>query len=183
MKSLGMKKATIVLLTVFCFGVFFLIARAIDGVRKVALPTSTTLSLPVPGFVGRTNSYPAAIVVSPDGRYAAFLNQGYGTQESGVRQSIAILDLNDNRMSDFPDDRLRGDEKTTQQSYFIGLEFSTDGKHLYASMSTSFRAARSPQNDSSPFPHSAWRRAKPSFLIAATPCPALHHRIPPDLWS
>ena len=134
MKSLRMKKATIVLLMVTCFGVFFLIAWANNSARKVALPTSRTLSVPVPGFVGRTNSYPAAIALSPDGRYVAFLNQGYGTQESGVRQSIAILDLNDNQISDFPDDRLRGDEKTTQLSYFVGLEFSSDGKHLYASM-------------------------------------------------
>jgi len=129
-----MKKAIIVLLTVACLGVFFFIAWANNRARTVALPTSRTLSVPVPGLVGRTNSFPAAIALSPDGRYAAFLNQGYGTQVSGVRQSIAILDLNDNRMSDFPDDRLLGDEKTTQQSYFIGLEFSTDGKHLYASM-------------------------------------------------
>ena len=134
MKSLRMKKAIIVLLTVACFSVFFLIAWANNRARTVALPTSRTLSVPVSGFVSRTNSFPAAITLSPDGRYAAFLNQGYGTQVSGVRQSIAILDLNDNRMSDFPDDRLLGDEKTTQQSYFIGLEFSTDGKHLYASM-------------------------------------------------
>src|SRR5215472_2404476 len=116
MKSLRMKKAIIVLLTVACFSVFFLIAWANNRARTVALPTSRTLSVPVSGFVSRTNSFPAAITLSPDGRYAAFLNQGYGTQVSGVRQSIAILDLNDNRMSDFPDDRLLGDEKTTQQS-------------------------------------------------------------------
>jgi hypothetical protein len=54
--------------------------------------------------------------------------------QSGVRQSIAILDLSNNQLRDFPDDRLRGDEKSTRQSYFIGLGFSTDGKHLYASM-------------------------------------------------
>jgi DNA-binding beta-propeller fold protein YncE len=64
------------------------------------------------------------------------LNQGYGTQESGVRQSIAVLNLANNQLRDFPDDRLRGDEKVTRQSYFIGLAFSSDGKHLYASMSS-----------------------------------------------
>ena len=110
------------------------IARTKDHSNKVALPTSKTLTVPVPGFIARTNSYPATIALSPDGRYAALLNQGYGTEESGIRQSIAILDLTNNQLRDFPDDRLRGDEKATDQSYFIGLGFSTDGKHLYASM-------------------------------------------------
>jgi DNA-binding beta-propeller fold protein YncE len=81
----------------------------------------------------RTNSFPATIALSPDGRYAALLNQGYGTEESGARQSIAILDLSDNKLRDFPDDRL-SDEYSTHQTYFIGLAFSSDGKHLYASM-------------------------------------------------
>ncbi len=102
--------------------------------HSIPLPTSKVLTVPVPGFIARTNSFPATIVLSPDGRYAAFLNQGYGTQESGVRQSIAILDLRTNQLRDFPDDRLRGDEKSTAQSYFIGLAFSTDGKHIFASM-------------------------------------------------
>src|SRR5260370_5090196 len=112
------------------------IARENDSSRKINLPTSKTLTLPAPGFIARTNSYPATIALSPDGRYAALLNQGYGTEESGVRQSIAILDLKSNQLRDFPDDRLRGDEKSTLQSYFIGLAFSTDGKHLYASMAS-----------------------------------------------
>lgn len=105
-----------------------------NDTRKVNLPTGKTLSVPVPGFIARTNSFPATIALSPDGRYAALLNQGYGTQESGIRQSITIFDLTNNQLRDFPDDRLRGDEKTTQQSYFIGIGFSTDGRHLYASM-------------------------------------------------
>jgi DNA-binding beta-propeller fold protein YncE len=119
---------------VVSFGFVFVMARANQSSHRISLPTSKTLTVPVPGFIARTNSYPATIALSPDGRYAAFLNQGYGTQESGVRQSIAILDLSNNRLRDFPDDRLRGDEKSTLQSYFIGLGFSTDGKHVYASM-------------------------------------------------
>jgi DNA-binding beta-propeller fold protein YncE len=119
---------------VVSFGLVFVIARANETSYRISLPTSKTLTVPVPGFIARTNSYPATIALSPDGRYAAFLNQGYGTQESGVRQSIAILDLSNNQLRDFPDDRLRGDEKSTLQSYFIGLGFSTDGRHIYASM-------------------------------------------------
>jgi DNA-binding beta-propeller fold protein YncE len=102
--------------------------------RVIHLPTSKNLTLPVPGFIARTNSYPATIALSPDGRYAALLNQGYGTVESGARQSIAILDLSTNQLHDFPDDRLVADTTSTRQSYFIGLAFSSDGKHLYASM-------------------------------------------------
>src|SRR3984885_12926750 len=112
----------------------FMGARAIEHSNKINLPTSRVLTIPVPGFIARTNSYLATIALSPDGRYAALLNQGYGTEQSGVRQSIAILDLSNNQLRDFPDDRLRGDEKSTRQSYFIGLGFSTDGRHVYASM-------------------------------------------------
>ena len=111
----------------------FLVARAADRSRRINLPTSKSLTLPVPGYLARTNSFPATIALSPDGRYAALLNQGYGTQETGARQSIAILDLSNNQLHDFPDDRL-SDDYSTRQSYFIGLAFSSDGKHLYASM-------------------------------------------------
>ena len=114
----------------------FMVADANQGSHKIDLPTSKTLTVSVPGFIGRTNSYPATIALSPDGRYAAMLNQGYGTEQSEVRQSISILDLSNNQLRDFPDDRLRGDEKSTLQSYFVGLAFSSDGKHLYASMAS-----------------------------------------------
>ena len=128
------KHCAIVFVSVSALMLFaFLAARGTDRHRVVRLPTSKNLTLPVPGFIARTNSFPATIAVSPDGHYAALLNQGYGTQETGARQSIAILDLSNNQLRDFPDDRL-SDEETTRQSYFIGLAFSTDGKHIYASM-------------------------------------------------
>jgi DNA-binding beta-propeller fold protein YncE len=113
--------------------VVFVVARASERSRRIHLPTSKALTLPVPGYLARTNSFPATIALSPDGRYAALLNQGYGTQETGARQSIAILDLSNNQLRDFPDNRL-SDDYSTRQSYYIGLAFSTDGKHLYASM-------------------------------------------------
>ena len=112
-----------------------IVARAANQHSQVIhLPTSKNLTLPVPGFIARTNSFPATIAMSPDGRYAALLNQGYGTIESGARQSIAVLDLSNNQLRDFPDDRLVADTTSTRQSYFIGLAFASDGKHLYASM-------------------------------------------------
>jgi DNA-binding beta-propeller fold protein YncE len=97
----------------------------------VNLPTSKLLTVPSPGKIGSTNSLPATIALSPDGRYAALLNDGYGTQESLAHQSIAILDLTNNQLVDYPDARL-SDE--SYQSYFLGLVFSSDGKHLYASV-------------------------------------------------
>ena len=98
---------------------------------SINLPTSKILTTPAPGRIGSTNSFPATIAISPDGRYAALLNDGYGTQETLATQSIAILDLKTNQLADFPDKRF-GDD--AHQSYFIGLVFGSDGKHLYASV-------------------------------------------------
>ncbi|MGC2792858.1 MAG: phosphoesterase, partial [Candidatus Sulfotelmatobacter sp.] len=86
---------------------------------------------PTPGRIGSTNSFPATIVISPDGRYAALLNNGYGTQETMAMQSIAVLDLKTNQITEFPDKRFGED---VHQSYFLGLVFGSDGKHLYASV-------------------------------------------------
>jgi hypothetical protein len=89
------------------------------------------LTVPAPGRIGSTNSFPAMMVLSPDGHYAALLNDGYGTQETMARQSISILNLDTNTITDFPDSRF---SDLSHQSYFIGLAFSSDGKHLYASV-------------------------------------------------
>ena len=64
-----------------------------EPTKQIPLPTSKILINPYPGRIARTNSFPATIAVSPDKRYAAFLNDGYGTQASSLRQSISILDL------------------------------------------------------------------------------------------
>src|SRR5437016_8096070 len=85
-----MKRITIILCAaVASLCLVFLGVRANENFRRISLPTSKMLTLPVPGFIARTNSFPTTIALSPNGQYAAFLNQGYGTQESGVRQSIA----------------------------------------------------------------------------------------------
>jgi len=98
---------------------------------SISLPSSKTLTIPTPGRIASTNSFPATIAISPDGRYAALLNNGYGTQETMAMQSIAVLDLKTNQLSDYPDKRF-GEE--VYQSYFLGLVFASDGKHLYASV-------------------------------------------------
>ena len=105
-----------------------------------APPVTTWTQMPnakllgeVPGNPRPTNNSPTAAVVSPDGRYAVVLHSGYGAYSSGEKQSISVLDLETNALRDFPDERLGSDAK---QTYFHGLAFNRDGKHLYASMAS-----------------------------------------------
>ncbi len=101
--------------------------------HPIPLPTSKLLLPPVPGEPQKTNSFPTALALSPDGRYVAVLNNGYGTEESGFAQSIAVLDTQTGRLTDYPDQRLgRG----AHQTYFLGLAFSPDGARLYASIAS-----------------------------------------------
>jgi DNA-binding beta-propeller fold protein YncE len=99
--------------------------------QVTSLPSSKVILKSVPGMPQRTNSFPAAMALSPDGRYLAVLNDGYGAAESGFRQSIAVIDVKTNRLADYPDSRLG---KKGRQSYFMGMGFSPDGHSLYASV-------------------------------------------------
>ena len=101
--------------------------------KEISLSTSKTLLEPVPGEPQRTNSLPVTAVLSPDGKYLALLNNGFGSAESNYRQSIAVLDLATNQLRDFPDARLG---PHAQQTYFLGLAWSADGRELYASMAS-----------------------------------------------
>jgi DNA-binding beta-propeller fold protein YncE len=108
------------------------LAQTPSGNRPpINLPTSKQLTVPSPGKIGSTNSFPGTMVISPDGHYAALLDYGYGTQETLAHQGITVLDLKTNQITEFPDARL---SDTSHQTYFVGLAFSSDGKHLYASM-------------------------------------------------
>jgi len=87
----------------------------------------------VPGQPRKINNSQTAAAVSPDGRFLVFLHSGYGAYTSARKQSLTVLNLETNELRDFPDDRLgRG----ATQTYFLGLAFSLDGKHLYASMAS-----------------------------------------------
>jgi len=87
----------------------------------------------LPGNPRPINNFPTAAVISPDARFAVFLHSGYGAYTSAEKQSLTVLNLETNSIRDFPDDRLGSDSK---QTYFLGLAFSLDGKHLYASMAS-----------------------------------------------
>src|SRR5579863_5694049 len=100
-------------------------AQAID------LPTSKQLMEPVPGNPQRLNNLPMSMAISPDGRYVATVNAGYGSYESKYEQSLAVFDTQTGKLTDFPDDRT---PVRARQTLYSGLEFSKDGKHLYASI-------------------------------------------------
>ena len=94
------------------------------------LPTGKTLE-PVAGRIAPLNSSPFTIALSPDGHYAALLHAGFGTQKSAGCQSISIFAFATNQVADFPDARLCAEAR---QSFFVGLAFSGDGNHIYASL-------------------------------------------------
>lgn len=101
--------------------------------RELPLPSSKILLTPAPGAPQRTNSLPLTMAVSPDGKYLVLLNNGFGVAESGGQQSIAVLEIASNRITDFPDARF---VRSAHQTYFLGLAFSGDGRHLYASVAS-----------------------------------------------
>jgi DNA-binding beta-propeller fold protein YncE len=103
-----------------------------DSRQTVELPNGKLLG-EVPGSPRSINDLPTAIAISPDGRFAVLLHSGFGAYTSGEKQSLSVLNLETNELTDFPDDRLGSDAK---QTYFLGLVFSLDGKHVFASMAS-----------------------------------------------
>src|SRR2546426_5374003 len=87
----------------------------------------------VPGHPRQVNNLPTAVALSPDGRYAVLLHSGFGSYTSDRKQSLSVLNLETNELSDFTDDRLAHEAR---QTYFIGLAFSLDGKRIFASMAS-----------------------------------------------
>ena len=102
--------------------------------RTVNLPSSKVLRTPAPGDPQTgMGSLPVAVALSPDHRYLAVLDGGYGRPEYQQQQGIAIFELATNKVSFYPDARLGG---SARQTYFLGLAFSADGKHLFASVAS-----------------------------------------------
>jgi DNA-binding beta-propeller fold protein YncE len=109
-----------------------LLAQNTNSPARTQLPNAKLLG-EVPGNPRKINNFPTAAALSPDGHFAVFLHSGYGAYTSGEKQSLTVLNLETDALRDFPDDRLGSKAK---QSYFLGLAFSLDGKHLYASMAS-----------------------------------------------
>src|SRR5277367_1158939 len=97
--------------------------------RTIPLPTSKELAEPAPGSPKMLNSLPMTAPISPDGRYLALVNAGFGTFESRYEQSIAVLDIKTGKVTDFPEPRTA---MGLPQTLYSGLAFGKDGTHLYA---------------------------------------------------
>ncbi|MBB5339193.1 bifunctional YncE family protein/alkaline phosphatase family protein [Tunturiibacter gelidoferens] len=102
-----------------------------SGSTAIDLPTSKRILQPVPGSPQRLNGLPMSMAISPDQRFVVTVNAGYGTFESGYKQSLAVLDTQTGVVEDFPDDRT---SIKARQTLYSGLAFSRDGRHVYASM-------------------------------------------------
>jgi DNA-binding beta-propeller fold protein YncE len=90
----------------------------------------------VPGHPRTINNLATAAAVSPDGRFVVFLHSGYGAYSEDSKhsyQSLSVLNVATDALADFPETRL---DHGAHQTYFLGLAFSVDGKHLYASMAS-----------------------------------------------
>jgi hypothetical protein len=103
-----------------------------EASHTIQLPNGKMLA-DVPGNPRPTNNLPTAIALSPDGRFAVILHSGYGAYTSGEKQSLSVLNLESDELTDFPDDRLGS---KARQTYFLGLAFGLDGKHVFASMAS-----------------------------------------------
>jgi DNA-binding beta-propeller fold protein YncE len=103
-----------------------------DAAQTVPLPNGKLLR-EVPGAPRPINNLPTAIAISPDERFAVLLHSGYGAYTSGEKQSLSVLNLETDELTDWPDDRLGS---KARQTYFLGLAFSPDGKHIFASIAS-----------------------------------------------
>ncbi|MGH9327861.1 MAG: bifunctional YncE family protein/alkaline phosphatase family protein [Terriglobia bacterium] len=128
-----LRELHIAALLVVIFGGTIFPAQRGEARKSIPLSTNRLLQIPVPGHPQKTNSFPSAVALSPNGQFAAVLNNGYGTEQSGWKQSIAVLDLKNNHLMDFPDRRLG---HGAGQTYFLGLAFSRNGHRLYASFAS-----------------------------------------------
>lgn len=97
------------------------------------ISTGKLLARPYWTRTWKLNSFPDATALSPNHRYLAILNNGFGVRQSGYDESIAVFDLRRGRMRDFPDPRLG---QHARQTYFLGLAFGPRGRHLFASMAS-----------------------------------------------
>jgi DNA-binding beta-propeller fold protein YncE len=107
-----------------------LVAACCCAGQSISLPTSKKILTPVPGSPQMLNSLPMAAAWSPDHRYLALVNAGFGTVESDYQQSIAVLDTTSGKLTDFP---IALTDVLQPQTLYSGIAFSADGSHLYVS--------------------------------------------------
>ena len=106
------------------------LVAALCAAQTIHLPSSKEIIGPVPGSPQKLNSLPMTAAWSPDRRYLALVNAGFGTVESNYEQSIAILDTGTGKLTDYPEPKT---DVLSPQTYYSGIAFSADGSHLYVS--------------------------------------------------
>jgi DNA-binding beta-propeller fold protein YncE len=107
--------------------------------QPVPLPSGKVLLEPPAGrFLSDLNAFPINSAISPDGRYVAFLNNGFGHSASGFRKSIAIYDRVTGQVSDTqePGTGLYFDGPADISTTYYGIAFSTSGSRLYVSIAS-----------------------------------------------
>ncbi len=107
--------------------------------KPVSLPSGKILYEPPAGtFISDLNALPINSAVSPNGRYIAFLNNGYGHPSSGFRKSIAIYDRANGQLSDTPEPGtgLNFDGPANISTVYYGIAFSSNGSRLYVSIAS-----------------------------------------------
>jgi DNA-binding beta-propeller fold protein YncE len=113
--------------------------------QPLFLPSGQVLRDPPAGeFLGDLNAFPINSAVSPDGRYVAFLNNGYGTAASGFRRSIAVLDRDTMQLADYvePGTGLNFDGPANISTPYYGLAFGSARDRLYLSLASTKTNAR-----------------------------------------
>ncbi len=125
------KSPSVIACSAFFFGLQ--LVSAPSKAQTIDLPSSKQLIGEAPGHPQRLNSEPVSMAVLPDGRYVVMVNDGYGTYESKYDQSLAVLDTQTGKLTDFPDART---PLGARQTLYSGLAFSRDGRHVYASMAS-----------------------------------------------
>jgi len=106
-----------------------------DRSSPIQLPNGRLLG-EVPGHPRFINNLATAAAVSPDGRFVVFLHSGFGAYNDNHKhsyQSLSVLKVETDVLTDAPDERL---DHEAHQTYFLGLAFSLDGKHLFASIAS-----------------------------------------------
>jgi hypothetical protein len=87
--------------------------------KPINLPSGKVLLAPAAGDLQTgVGSFPMAIALSPNHRYLAILDGGFGRPEHQLQQGIGVLDLATNKITFHPDARLGN---KARQTYFLVL--------------------------------------------------------------
>jgi hypothetical protein len=107
--------------------------------EPLRLPSGKVLLEPPAGsFISDLNAFPINSTISSDGRYLAFLNNGYGHSTSGFRKSVAVYDRVTGQLADFidPGTGLFFNGPVDLTTPFYGIAFSSTGLRLYVSIAS-----------------------------------------------